>query len=249
MAGSKRRVLMVVCWVRERNLVVVVGFDVWGLSSGGGGGVCGSGVMGVWEGRGGCVGGLWWGGSVALSISSLSFLNFLWWCVGLVVVGSELVRRWVSGFMGLGGSWWVWVGLSLGSGGELVGLSVGGGEGVVDLVLGWVWVWIVVVGLGGSKFGVVVGFHLFLGTHINVEVRGRHFELIPFGAGRRMCPGMSFALQVVHLSLATLLHAFEFSTQDNTSVDFSESFGLANIKVKPLKVLFKPSLGSEAYEP
>ncbi|KAL2940605.1 Cytochrome P450 82A4 [Bienertia sinuspersici] len=87
----------------------------------------------------------------------------------------------------------------------------------------------------------------FLGTHKNVDVRGHHFELIPFGAGRRICPGMSFGLQVVHLSLATLLHAFEFSTEHNVPVDFSESLGLTNMKAKPLQVLLNPSLSSEAY--
>uniref|UniRef100_A0A7N2MP82 Cytochrome P450 n=1 Tax=Quercus lobata TaxID=97700 RepID=A0A7N2MP82_QUELO len=49
----------------------------------------------------------------------------------------------------------------------------------------------------------------FLTTHKDVDVRGQNFELIPFGSRRRMCPGISFALQVMQLTLATLLHAFE----------------------------------------
>ena len=43
----------------------------------------------------------------------------------------------------------------------------------------------------------------FLTTHKDVDVRGQNFELIPFGSGRRMCHGISFALQVMQLTLAT----------------------------------------------
>ena len=49
----------------------------------------------------------------------------------------------------------------------------------------------------------------FLTTHKHVDIRGNNFELLPFGSGRRMCPGISFSLQVTQLTLATLLHAFE----------------------------------------
>lgn len=87
----------------------------------------------------------------------------------------------------------------------------------------------------------------FLDVHKNVDIKGRHFELMPFGAGRRICPGITFGLQLLHLSLATLLHAFEFSTQHNIPVDFCESFGLTSKKTKPLQVPFNPSLSSEAY--
>ena len=41
----------------------------------------------------------------------------------------------------------------------------------------------------------------FFTTHKGVDVRGQHFELIPFGSGRRMCPGISFSLQITQLTL------------------------------------------------
>ncbi|KAJ8441001.1 hypothetical protein Cgig2_021365 [Carnegiea gigantea] len=43
-----------------------------------------------------------------------------------------------------------------------------------------------------------------------VDYRGNHFELIPFGAGRRMCPGLGQGLINVELSLATLHYHFDW---------------------------------------
>ncbi|XP_038717897.1 cytochrome P450 CYP82D47-like [Tripterygium wilfordii] len=87
----------------------------------------------------------------------------------------------------------------------------------------------------------------FLTTHKDVEVRGQNFELIPFGSGRRACPGTSFALQLVHLALATFLHAFQFSTPSNEPVDMSGSPGLTNLKATPLEVLVAPRLPPKVY--
>ena len=81
----------------------------------------------------------------------------------------------------------------------------------------------------------------FLTTH---DPRGKHFEFIPFGAGRRACPGMTFALQMLHLTLASFLQAFDFSTPSNVHVDMHESFELTNIKSTPLEVLISPRLSS-----
>ncbi|XP_003634362.2 cytochrome P450 CYP82D47 [Vitis vinifera] len=89
----------------------------------------------------------------------------------------------------------------------------------------------------------------FLTTHKDVDVRGKHFELTPFGGGRRICPGAIFALQVLHLTLANFLHRFQLSTPSDAPVDMSESFGLTNIKSTPLEVLISPRLASyDLYE-
>ncbi|KAF5181737.1 Cytochrome p450 [Thalictrum thalictroides] len=87
----------------------------------------------------------------------------------------------------------------------------------------------------------------FLTTQANVDVRGQHFEYIPFGSGRRSCPGISFALQVVHLTLARLLQSFDFKTSLDASVDMTESPGLTNIKATPLDVLITPRLSADHY--
>ncbi|XP_019174217.1 PREDICTED: cytochrome P450 CYP82D47-like [Ipomoea nil] len=55
----------------------------------------------------------------------------------------------------------------------------------------------------------------FINCNKEIDVLGRDFELIPFGAGRRMCPGTTAALQMLHLILANLLHSFELSNVSN----------------------------------
>ncbi|CAI0465441.1 unnamed protein product [Linum tenue] len=88
----------------------------------------------------------------------------------------------------------------------------------------------------------------FLTTHKDVDVRGQDFELIPFSSGRRMCPGVNFALQIMHLTLATLLHGFDFSRPSNEPVDMTESVGLTNPRATPLNIVLSPRLSSYLYE-
>ena len=88
----------------------------------------------------------------------------------------------------------------------------------------------------------------FLTTHKNVDVRGHHYELLPFSAGRRSCPGIAFSLQMLHLTLATFLHGFEFSTPSNEPVDMSEISRLTNQKSTPLEILIAPRLPYNAYK-
>ncbi|KAJ7966681.1 Cytochrome P450 [Quillaja saponaria] len=87
----------------------------------------------------------------------------------------------------------------------------------------------------------------FLTTHKGLDVKGHDFELIPFGSGRRMCPGISFALQVIQLTLANLLHGFDISTPSNELVDMTEDSGLTNIKATPLEVILTPRLPAQLY--
>ncbi|KAM7518285.1 hypothetical protein LguiB_017247 [Lonicera macranthoides] len=88
----------------------------------------------------------------------------------------------------------------------------------------------------------------FLSSHAHVDVRGQQFELMPFGSGRRSCPGVSFALQLLHLTFARLLHAFDLATPLGEPVDMSESPGLTIPKATPLEVLLTPRLSAKLYE-
>lgn len=87
----------------------------------------------------------------------------------------------------------------------------------------------------------------FLTTHKDVDLRGKHFQLIPFGSGRRGCPGISFGLHVVQFTLASLVHAFDIAMLANEPVDMAESFGLTNVKAMPLEVVLTPRLPPKVY--
>lgn len=64
----------------------------------------------------------------------------------------------------------------------------------------------------------------------SVDFVGTNFEFIPFGAGRRMCPGILFAVPNVELPLAQLLFHFDWklpSEMKQEDLDMTEEFGLS----------------------
>ncbi|XP_068649003.1 xanthotoxin 5-hydroxylase CYP82C4-like [Aristolochia californica] len=80
----------------------------------------------------------------------------------------------------------------------------------------------------------------FLTTHADIDGSGQHFQYIPFGSGRRMCPGGLLALQVVHLMLARILHGFELRRASKEPVDMTEGLGLSLPKAGPLDAIISP---------
>ncbi|KAH6782227.1 hypothetical protein C2S52_000837 [Perilla frutescens var. hirtella] len=70
-----------------------------------------------------------------------------------------------------------------------------------------------------------------------LDLKGQNFELIPFGAGRRICPGLPLAYRMVHLMVATLIHNFDWKFETDDEVDLDDKFGLSLQKALPLKAL------------
>ncbi|KAG8047130.1 hypothetical protein GUJ93_ZPchr0008g12273 [Zizania palustris] len=80
----------------------------------------------------------------------------------------------------------------------------------------------------------------FLHRAAEVDFRGKGFEFIPFGTGRRLCPGLPMAERVVPFILVSLLHAFHWRLPNGMSadeLDLAEKFTTVNVLVHPLKVI------------
>ncbi|XP_051128151.1 cytochrome P450 CYP82D47-like [Andrographis paniculata] len=75
----------------------------------------------------------------------------------------------------------------------------------------------------------------------------RDFQWIPFGGGRRICPGVNLALEMMKLVIANLVQGFDISTLDDEPVDMAGSFGLTISKAGPLNVLVSPRLPASLY--
>ncbi|XVF50612.1 hypothetical protein PTKIN_Ptkin04bG0115500 [Pterospermum kingtungense] len=71
----------------------------------------------------------------------------------------------------------------------------------------------------------------------NIDVRGHDFQLIPFGSGRRGCPGLQLGLTTVRLVLAQLVHCFEWELPNGmlpNDLSMTEKFGLTVPRAKHL---------------
>lgn len=82
----------------------------------------------------------------------------------------------------------------------------------------------------------------------NIDAKGSYFELIPFGSGRRGCPGLKLGLTIVRLVVAQLVHCFDFKLPDNIlsyDLDMTEKFGLNLIRANHLLVIPTYRLCSE----
>ncbi|KAL7264904.1 hypothetical protein ACSBR1_002791 [Camellia fascicularis] len=74
------------------------------------------------------------------------------------------------------------------------------------------------------------------------DYKGQHYELIPFGAGRRMCAGVPLAHQMLHLVLGSLLHEFEWKLNGQVTaetMDRKERMGVTVRKFEPLMAVAK----------
>nr|GMC96713.1 cytochrome P450 CYP736A12-like [Ipomoea batatas]GME09957.1 cytochrome P450 CYP736A12-like [Ipomoea batatas] len=63
----------------------------------------------------------------------------------------------------------------------------------------------------------------------SIEYKGQDFELLPFGSGRRSCPGMQLGITIVRLVVAQLVHCFDWSLPNGLlpkDLDMTEEFGL-----------------------
>ncbi|KAL9280568.1 putative cytochrome P450 [Arabidopsis thaliana] len=73
-----------------------------------------------------------------------------------------------------------------------------------------------------------------------IDYKGFNFELLPFGSGRRICPGIGMGMALVHLTLINLLYRFDWKLPEGmkvADVDLEESYGLVCPKKIPLQLI------------
>ncbi|KAF3431073.1 hypothetical protein FNV43_RR25803 [Rhamnella rubrinervis] len=76
----------------------------------------------------------------------------------------------------------------------------------------------------------------------DIDVRGRNFELIPFGGGRRICPGLPLAMRMLHLMLGSLIHSFDWKLEHGKSVVLEDKFRLTLQIAQPLLAVPRPHI-------
>ncbi|XP_048136287.1 cytochrome P450 71A9-like isoform X2 [Rhodamnia argentea] len=80
----------------------------------------------------------------------------------------------------------------------------------------------------------------------SIDFKGQNYELLPFGSGRRGCPGIHFGVVIVELALANLLHQFDWKLPEGMRVediDMEEAYGLTTNKRTPLCLIATPVNG------
>lgn len=75
------------------------------------------------------------------------------------------------------------------------------------------------------------------------DFKGHHFDFLPFGSGRRMCPAVPLAARVLPVALGSLILSFDWSLPDGMlpeEMDMSEQMGITLRKKVPLKAIPTP---------
>ncbi|KAH0460625.1 hypothetical protein IEQ34_011288 [Dendrobium chrysotoxum] len=78
-----------------------------------------------------------------------------------------------------------------------------------------------------------------------VNFKGSDFELIPFGGGRRICPGLALGLANIELCFANLLHEFDWELPNGITkedIEMGSAPGMVSPKTVPLILVAKPAL-------
>ncbi|KAJ1285844.1 hypothetical protein BS78_03G309100 [Paspalum vaginatum] len=82
----------------------------------------------------------------------------------------------------------------------------------------------------------------------NIDIKGADFRVLPFGAGRRVCPGAQLGINLVASMIGHMVHHFSWALPDGTrpeDVNMMETPGLITFMATPLQVVATPRLHRE----
>ncbi|KAM7267018.1 hypothetical protein ACFE04_009184 [Oxalis oulophora] len=75
---------------------------------------------------------------------------------------------------------------------------------------------------------------------MDVDIKTHDFRMLPFGAGRRICPAAQLSSNFVSLMVGSLLHQFKWMLPEGVKpedIDLSENPGLVSYMARPLEVV------------
>ena len=81
----------------------------------------------------------------------------------------------------------------------------------------------------------------------DVDMKGHDYRLLPFGAGRRVCPGAQLGINLVTSMLGHLLHHFSWTPPEGMKpedIDLTESPGMVTYMKNPVQAVATPRLPS-----
>ncbi|XP_019262497.1 PREDICTED: cytochrome P450 71A1-like [Nicotiana attenuata] len=84
----------------------------------------------------------------------------------------------------------------------------------------------------------------------DIDIKGQNFTLLPFGSGRRRCPGYSLGIKVVRTTIANLLHGFNWKLTGGMKaedISMEEIYGLTTHPKKPTSIIMEPRLSIHLY--
>lgn len=79
----------------------------------------------------------------------------------------------------------------------------------------------------------------------DIDIKGHDFRVLPFGAGRRVCPGAQLGIYLVESMLGHLLHQFKWDLPEGMKpedVDMTENPGMVTFMHTPLQAVATPRL-------
>lgn len=77
----------------------------------------------------------------------------------------------------------------------------------------------------------------------SINYKGNNFQWLPFGAGRRTCPGVMFSVAIIELVIANIVYKFDLVLPNgvkNEDLDMTEKYGITVHRKFPLLVNASP---------